>query len=93
LGKVCGKIGENVEGGINAPNSWKVEGSSVRVGKIPLSSKETKVRVQVIVHFVNPVVGERSFLSKSKSSAISGDISSTRKTRSPIWNLGKGHRE
>jgi len=73
-----GKIRENVEGGFSASNGWEVEGSSVRVGKVPLSLEETKVRVHIIVNCVYPIVRKRSFLSKCKTHAVCGNISSTR---------------
>jgi len=75
-------VGKNVEGGVHTSNSGEVEGSSVRVWKVSLSLQETKVEVQVVAYFVNPINGERSFLSQCKSGAVSGDISRSRET----WN-------
>jgi hypothetical protein len=65
----------------------------VRVWKVSLGLEKTKVGVQVIVHHVHPIVGERSLLTKSESRALCGNVTSARESWITIRLLGKGHRE
>jgi hypothetical protein len=74
----CGNIGVDSEVGVNTTNGGEVESSSIESWKVSLRLESSNGRVDIIVHFVQIIVGKRRFLPQNEICTIGSNIASPR---------------